>query len=51
VNAEKAGALERLEKAFKHVGLLANGPPGKTGLPFISHPTTDLSIVGYVTPR
>jgi hypothetical protein len=34
VVAKKTGAVERLH-AFNHAGLLVNGPPGSTGLPFI----------------
>jgi hypothetical protein len=31
---KKADMVER-PKAFNHVGLRSDGPPGKTGLPFI----------------
>jgi hypothetical protein len=33
-NARKADVAER-PKVFRHVGLLVNGPPGRTGVPLI----------------
>ncbi len=44
-NNEKADVAER-PKAFRHVGLLINGPPGLAGLPFIQ--SSDITYITYI---
>ena len=40
LGTKKADVIER-PRANNHVGLLFNGPPGKTGLPFIQSSNTE----------